>query len=404
MNTELLHRAVAEFGSPLYLYDAERIISNYRKFENAFDVKDLRIHYACKALNNSGILKLFKELGAGLDCVSINEVKLGLAAGFTPDKILFTPNNISVDEYEEAIDLGVRLNVDNLVFLEHIGINHPNVPVCIRINPHIMAGGRHNISVGHIDSKFGISIHQMPFTRRLVEKLNINVEGIHVHTGSDILDSNVFIKTANIIYELVQDFDTVKFIDLGSGFKVKYHPNDLDTDIERFGSEFSKSFNEFCERTGKDYTLRFEPGKYMTSESGYFLAKVNLVKHTTSCVFVGIDSGFNHLIRPMFYDSYHDIINISNPAGPKNIYNVVGYICEADTFATDRILNEVRKDDILAFKNAGAYCFTMSSNYNSRFRPAEVLLHHGELHLIRQRETMEDLTKNLVDVDVTGWV
>ena len=403
MNTEILKRAVAEHGAPLYLYDAERIITKYQNFVTAFDVKHLGIHYACKALSNSGVLKLFKELGSGLDCVSINEIKLGLAAGFEPNKILFTPNNVSVAEYEEAITLGVRLNVDNLTFLEYIGINHPNVPVCIRINPHIMAGGNHNISVGHIDSKFGISIHQMPMTRRLVKKLNINVEGIHVHTGSDILDSGVFVRTADIIYDIVQDFDTVKFIDFGSGFKVKYHPTDLDTDIVKFGKLFSKSFNDFCKKMGKDYTLRFEPGKYMTSEAGYFLTKVNLIKHTTSCVFVGVDTGFNHLIRPMYYDSYHHIENISNPDGDKNIYNVVGYICESDTFATDRILNEVRKDDILSFHNAGAYCFTMASNYNSRVRPAEVLVNKGEIHLIRKRETMDDLTRNLVDVDVTGW-
>ncbi|NQY66495.1 MAG: diaminopimelate decarboxylase [Flavobacteriales bacterium] len=403
MNSEILLQAAGEFDSPLYVYDAEQIISNYKNFENAFNVKSLEIHYACKALSNPSVLKLFKELGAGLDCVSINEVKLGLSAGFEPNDILFTPNNISIAEYEEAITLGVRLNVDNLTMLEYMGINHPSIPVCVRINPHIMAGGNQNISVGHIDSKFGISIHQMPLAKRLVAKLNINVIGIHVHTGSDILDSNVFVQTADIIYDIVEQFDTVKFIDFGSGFKVKYHPNDLHTDIEAFGKKFSKSFNEFCERTGKDYTLQFEPGKYMTSESGYFLAKVNLVKQTTACVFVGIDTGFNHLIRPMFYDAYHDIENISNPNGDKNIYNVVGYICESDTFATDRMLNEVRKDDILAFKNAGAYCFTMASNYNSRFRPAEVLLHKGKLHLIRERETMEDLTKNLVDVDVSRW-
>ncbi len=400
MENASLINAAEQYGSPLYVYDADQMKNNYKQFTQAFDVKKLKVHYACKALNNQSVLKLFKSLGSGLDCVSIEEVQIGLHAGFSPEDILFTPNNISTEEYEEALALGVKINVDNLYTLEYFGMKHPEVPIYIRINPHLMAGGNQNISVGHIDSKFGISIHQVPNIERIVKKLNINVMGVHVHTGSDILDADIFIKAAELVFSVVEKFDTVTHIDFGSGFKVAYKPEDLHTDIEAFGKKFSRAFNEFCSRQGKDYTLEFEPGKYMVSNAGYFVAKANLVKQTTSCTFIGLNTGFNHLIRPMFYNAYHHIENISNPGGEQKVYNVVGYVCETDSFALDRIIPEVRKGDYLVFKNAGAYCATMASNYNSRPRPAEVLFHNNQCHLIRRRETVEDLLSTQMEADL----
>ena len=400
MENASLMKATESYGSPFYVYDANQMIVNYKQFTRAFKVDKLKVHYACKALNNQAVLKLFKSVGAGLDCVSIEEVHLGLHAGYTPEDILFTPNNISTEEYEEARKLGVKINVDNLYTLEYFGINHPDVPIYIRINPHLMAGGNQNISVGHIDSKFGISIHQVPNIERIVKKLNIDVMGVHVHTGSDILDVDIFIKAAELVFNVVEKFDSVTHIDFGSGFKVAYKPDDLHTDISAFGKKFSKSFNDFCSRQGRKYTLEFEPGKYMVSNAGYFIAKTNLIKQTTSCTFIGLDTGFNHLIRPMFYNAYHYIENLSNPKGEKKVYNVVGYVCETDSFASDRIIPEVRKGDLLVFKNAGAYCSTMASNYNSRPRPAEVLFYKGRNHLIRRRETMEDLLSTQVDVEI----
>ncbi|MEP0984787.1 diaminopimelate decarboxylase [Ekhidna sp.] len=400
MKNASLIKAVENFGSPLYVYDGNQMMENYKQFTNAFKVNKLKVHYACKALNNQSVLKLFKSLGAGLDCVSIEEVHLGLHAGYNSDDILFTPNNISTEEYEQAISLGVKINVDNLYTLEYLGINHPELPIYIRINPHLMAGGNQNISVGHIDSKFGISIHQVPNIERIVKKLNINVMGVHVHTGSDILDADIFIKAAELVFSVVEKFDTVTHIDFGSGFKVAYKPDDLHTNISSFGKKFSKSFNEFCERQGKEYTLEFEPGKYMVSNAGYFIAKANLIKQTTSCTFIGLDTGFNHFIRPMFYNAYHHIENLTNPKGEKKVYNVVGYVCETDSFASDRIVPEVRKNDLILFKNAGAYCSTMASNYNSRPRPAEVMILDGKAHLIRRRETIEDLLSTQVEAEI----
>jgi len=393
-------RICEEYHNPVYVYDAAQIQKNYEAFSSAFDVKNLNIHYACKALNNRAILKLFKFFGAGLDCVSIGEIQLGLRAGFDPQEILFTPNNISESEYEEAIGLGVKINVDSLHMLEYFGINHPELPIYIRVNPHLMAGGNQQISTGHIDSKFGISIHQIPNAERIVKRFNIHVQGIHVHTGSDILDPDIFIRAAELVFSVVEKFDTVTHIDFGSGFKVAYKEGDLYTDLQDLGRKFSASFNTFCEKMGREYTLEFEPGKYMVSNAGYFAVQANLIKQTTSCTFVGLNTGFNHLIRPMFYGAHHEIENISHPQGDKKVYSVVGYICETDTFALDRIIPEVRKGDILVFKNAGAYCFTMSSNFNSRLRPAEVLVKDGVAHLIRKREELEDLVRGEVDVEI----
>ncbi len=391
---------VEKYDAPLFVYDAEHIKRQYDRFVSSFKVPSLKVHYACKALSNINILRLFNEWGAGIDCVSINEVRLALKAGFSETDILFTPNNISTDEMEQAIAKGVKINVDNLSMLEYIGLRHPKLPICIRINPHLMAGGHNKISVGHINSKFGISIHQVPLIKRIVKRYQIKVEGIHLHTGSDILDPDTFLMAADVIFEVVRQIPGVDFIDFGSGFKVKYRPSDLETDIEAFGAVFSKKFNQFVQEIKRPLTLRFEPGKYLVSEAGYFLARANVIKQTTACTFVGLDTGFNHLVRPMFYGSYHEIYNISNlKSVTKKLYTVSGYICETDTFAVDRILPEVRQGDILMFCNAGAYGFEMSSNYNSRLRPAEVILRDGRAYLARKRECFEALLANQVLID-----
>ncbi len=389
-----------EFGCPLYVYDAEKIASQYHRLTNAFSkVEKLRINYAVKALSNIAILQLLKQIGAGLDTVSIQEVQLGLYAGFTPDKIIYTPNGVSFEEIEEAASLGVQINIDNLSVLEHFGTKHPKIPVCIRINPHVMAGGNSNISVGHIDSKFGISIHQMPHILRIVENTRMHINGIHMHTGSDILDIEVFLYAAEILFEVAKHFKTLDFLDFGSGFKVPYHKGDIETNIEEFGKKLSKRFIAFEKEYNRPLTLTFEPGKFLVSEAGFFLAKVNVVKQTTSTVFASIDSGFNHLIRPMLYGSQHFIENISNPKGKERFYTVVGYICETDTFANNRRIAEIKEGDILCFRNAGAYCFAMASNYNSRYKPAEVLWKNGKGILIRERETFEDLINKQIKLE-----
>lgn len=389
---------VEQYGSPLYVYDTAIIERQYKRMASAFDVPDLRINYACKSNTNINILKFLYKQGAGLDAVSIQEVKLGLKAGFQPDRIMFTPNCVALDELLQAVELGVRVNIDNISMLEQLGHEHPDVPVGIRINPHIMAGGNSKISTGHIDSKFGISIHQLPHILKVVEATGIKIEGLHMHTGSDILDANSFLLASDILLNTAVHFPHLDYVDFGSGFKVPYKENDIETDIEEVGERISERFNQFIKDYGKTVSLIFEPGKFLVSQAGYFFVKVNVVKPTPSTVFLGVDSGLNHLIRPMFYGSYHNIKNISRPNGKPRIYNVVGYICETDTFGTNRKIAEAQEGDVLCMYNAGAYSFSMASNYNSRFRPAEVLVHEGKSHLVRRRETMEDILRNQLEV------
>ncbi|OUR96094.1 diaminopimelate decarboxylase [Flavobacteriales bacterium 33_180_T64] len=401
MKQNTLLQIAKDYESPVYVYDTEKIKFQYKRLTAAFGkVKQLKLNYAVKALSNISVLKLFNQLGSGLDTVSIQEVQLGLKAGFKPEQIIFTPNGVSLLEIEKATNLGVQINIDNLSILEQFGTKHPKTPVCIRINPHVMAGGNTNISVGHIDSKFGISIHQIPHLLRIIENTKMTINGIHMHTGSDILDIDVFLYASEILFDTAKKFKNLDFIDFGSGFKVPYNAGDIETNIEELGEKLSQRFNAFCKTYGKQLTLAFEPGKFLVSEAGYFLTKVNVVKQTTSTVFAQVDSGFNHLIRPMLYGSQHEIINISNPNGRKRFYSVVGYICETDTFANNRRINEITEDDILAFKNTGAYCYSMASNYNSRYRPAEILWHNKKAHLIRKREIFDDILRNQVEVEL----
>ncbi len=401
MENNFLISLTKKYESPLYVYDADKIINQYKRLTNAFStVKKLKINYAMKALSNISILKIFKSLGAGLDTVSVQEVQLGLKAGFKAKDIIFTPNGVSLEEIEQAMKLGVQINIDNLSVLEQFGQKYPKVPVCIRINPHIMAGGNSKISVGHIDSKFGISIHHLPLVHRVVKNTDMLINGIHMHTGSDIYDIDAFLRATEILFDAALDLKDLEYIDFGSGFKVPYKEDDIQTDIEELGLKLSKRFNEYCKSTGKDLTLMFEPGKYLVSEAGKFLTNVNIVKQTTSTVFASVDSGLNHLIRPMFYDAYHHIENISNPTGKERFYTVVGYICETDTFGSNRRISEIKEGDILSFSNAGAYAISMASNYNSRYRPAEVLVYQGKDYLIRERETIEDLIYKQVEIDI----
>ena len=399
-NAQLI--TIAEnYGSPVYIYDAATIEQQYQKLTSAFQHCNAKFFYACKALSNINILQLIHNIGSNLDCVSINEVQLGLKAGFTPQQIIFTPNCVDFSEIEAAKDLGVHINIDNMSILEQFGNKFGNsYPVCIRINPHIMAGGNMKISTGHIDSKFGISIHQLRHIQRVVKSTGLIVHGLHMHTGSEIKDIEVFIRSLDILLDIAHDFPNLIFLDLGSGFKVPYQDGDYSTDLVTLARRVKETFDAFEAEYKRTFEIWFEPGKFLVSESGTLVVKANVVKQTTATTFVGINSGFNHLIRPMFYDAYHKISNLSAPDGAERIYTVVGHLCETDTFAWDRKINEVHEGDYLAFHNTGAYGFEMSSSFNSRCRPAEVLVYHDETYLIREREEFKDLLHKQVECNL----
>ncbi len=390
-----------QFGTPLYVYEGDKIVSQLKSLKTAFSDADVKVKYAAKALTNLSILKLIRKHGAGIEVVSLEEAHIAMRAGFPSSEIVFTPSGVDFSEIIAGVSLGLAINIDSLSALQKFGEKYKDTFPCgIRINPHIMAGGNYKISTGHSNSKFGISIFQLPQIRQLVDKYGIQVQGLHVHTGSEITETDIFLKMAEILFSVAGDFRDLMYIDFGSGFKVAYKEGDMVTNVYDVGLKLSKIFNEFCAGYGRKLELWIEPGKYVVSEAGLLFVQSNVVKATPTVTFVGVNSGLNHLLRPMMYEAYHHIVNISNPSGPLKMYTIVGYICETDTFGADRKLHEVREGDILAIKNAGAYGFSMASNYNSRLRPPEVLIINGEAKLIRERETLEDLLRRQVEVDV----
>jgi diaminopimelate decarboxylase len=388
-----------QFGTPLYVYDADKITEQYQKLTTAFKDSNTVFFYACKALTNINILKHIRSLGANVDCSSINEVKLALHAGFPSQRILYTSNGIGFDEIEEAQSLGVIINIDSLSNLEKFGKKYGHsYPVGVRLRPNIMAGGNLKISTGHDKSKFGIPVDQTDKVLALVAQYDLHIADLHIHTGSEIKDVDVFVRGIGILFDLIPKFKELQFIDLGGGFKVPYKDGDAETDIQKLADKVATAFANHPNPGGRPLQVWFEPGKFLVSESGYFITKVNVLKETDAATFVSVDSGFNHLIRPMFYDAYHRIENVSNPDGAPKKYSVVGNICETDTFAWDRTINEVHEGDYLVFYNAGAYGFEMSSNFNSRYKPAEVLVKDGQSHLIRRRDQFEDLLRNQIEL------
>lgn len=389
-----------EFGTPVYVYHAEKISEQYQKLKNAFAGQDVVIFYASKALTNLNVLHYIRSIGANVDCSSINEVKLAIHAGFTPDKILYTSNGIAFSEIEEAKELGVHINIDSLSNLEKFGKKFGHTyPVGIRLRPNILAGGNLKISTGHEKSKFGIPVDQVGQMVECVERNNLFIKGLHIHTGSEIGDVDVFIKGIAKLADIIPHFRELEYIDLGGGFKVPYKDEDTETDITSLAKEVKNAFENNPNIENRHFQIWFEPGKFLVSAAGYFITEVNVLKKTSSTVFAGVNSGFNHLIRPMFYNSYHRIENISNPNARKEKYTVVGNICETDTFATDREINEIREGDFLVFYNAGAYGFEMSSNFNSRLKPSEVLVKDGRPYLVRRRDVFEDLLRNQVIIN-----
>ena len=389
--------AAQEFGTPLYVYNADNITAQYQKLTTAFAKTDTKFFYACKALTNINILKHIKSIGCNVDCSSINEAKLALLAGFEPSNVLYTSNGIHFSEIEEAQSMGIHINIDSLSNLEKFGkkFGH-SYPVGIRLRPNIMAGGNIKISTGHDKSKFGIPADELNKILDVVNTYNLHIQNLHIHTGSDIKDVDVFVKGIEVLFDIIPHFKELKSVDLGGGFKVPYKDGDGETDMVLLAQKVKEAFDNHPNPNGNPLQVWFEPGKFLVSAAGYLITQVNVIKETPNTVFAGVNSGFNHLIRPMFYDAFHQIENISNPDGAEKIYTITGNICETDTFARDRKMPEVREGDLLIFKNAGAYGFEMSSNFNSRYKPAEVLVKDGKAMLIRKRDTFDDLLRNQI--------
>ena len=387
-----LNAAAQSFGTPLYVYHAEKIEQQYQNLLTHFSATQTRFFYACKALTNIHILKVIKNIGCNIDCSSINEVKLALHVGFSPNNILYTSNSVGFDEIVTAVELGVNVNIDSLSNLEKFGQKFgASKAVGVRIRPDVMAGGNLKISTGHDKSKFGIPVAQLEALKLIQEKYQINIRTLHIHTGSEIKDVAVFMKSAEVFDVLLPHFPTVEVLDFGGGFKVPYEPGEQGTDMASLGKKVNKAMEQLSEKYGRSLTAWFEPGKYMVSEAGFFISKVNVLKTSGDRIFAGLNTGLNHLIRPMFYDAYHHIDNLTSPEKPTKQYAVVGNICETDTFAWDRAIPAIEEGDLLVFYNAGAYGYEMASNYNARFKPAQVLYQNSEVKLISRADQFEDL-------------
>ncbi len=399
---ERLLATVEEFGAPLYVYDGDKIGQKLSELKNAFTGVKLRVKYACKANTNLSVLSLIRSLGGEVDVVSPQEMHLALKAGFTASQITFTSSGVSFEEIEECVAHGVLVNIDNLSTLEKFGKKYGNsIPVFIRIRPNVEGGGNLKISTGHGNSKFGIPVEQKEQILDLVNQYNLNIVGLHQHTGSDIKDGSTFLAAAKVIFDLATSFKDLKYLDFGGGFKVSYKEGDATTDMQDLGAKLGDAFKSFCNSYGRDLELWFEPGKFLVSESGYLLAEVNVVKNNPNGTLLGLNTGLNHLLRPMMYDAFHDVVNLSKIGNDADsLYDIVGYMCETDDIAKNRTLPKTEEGDIIAIKNAGAYGFSMSSNYNSRFRPAEVLLYQDKMHLVRERETMDDIIKNQILIEL----
>lgn len=411
-----------EFGTPLYVYDAELIDRQVSSFKNAFKGIDVKLKYAAKSCTNISILKYMKGLGLGLNTVSIQEVHMGLSLGYKADEMVFTPNIVEFEEIRQAVDLGVPVNIENLQNLESFGKHYgKSVGCCIRLNPNLVDEVKHadvsgidfgavnkehyaeidekQVASWHNQSKFGISLTQFDQLIKIIDKYDIQIDGIHLHSSHVILNKEVFIKGVQIVFEIVKRFPNVKYVDFGGGIMVKHHKDDVVIELDEIGPLFKKEYEKLCKELDRKIEVWFEPGRYLISEAGYLLTKAVVLKSNGYINFVGVDTGFNHLLRPMMYDAYHEILNISNSKAKLMKYNVVGNLCEIDNLATHRMLNEVRVNDLLLIKNAGAYGFSMSSNYNSRYKPAEVFVHNKNAHLIRERQKYDDLLKNQIEIE-----
>ena len=389
-----------KYGSPFYLYSGDEMLENYRELKSAFHWEKVSIMYACKALTNTNVLKLFKSLGSGLDAVSTEEIQIAKMAGFAGRDIIFTPSMVGPEDYDFAVQEGVRVNVGDLAALEYMASTYPDYPLCVRINPHVYAGGHEKISVGHEHSKFGISIYQLEDILQIAKKGGVRIEGLHMHAGSDIQNDNHYLRAIDVLFEVAESFSELKYIDIGSGFKIPYHQMENPSDLRKIAAHVKARVDQLSGILNREIELLLEPGKLLVSNAGYFVARVNVVKPSARKIFLGVNTGFNHFVRPMLYNAHHEIINLSKPRADKLSYEVVGYICETDTFARERIINRAEAGDVLAFCNAGAYGFNMSSNYNSKLRTPEVLVFRGKDYLIRRRETLDDLLSTMVDQEL----
>lgn len=391
-----------DYGTPLYAIDEMRVRENYQRVHKAFssEYSDFKIFYAAKANTNLAVMRILEQEGSSIDAVSPGEIYTALLAGFEPERILYTGNNVTTEELKFALDAGVRINLDSLSMLERLAElpGAEGTKISFRVNPMVGAGHHDHCITGGELSKFGIMEHEAVEVYEKAQDLGFIPVGIHTHIGSGILDPEPFKLAVQVLMDVagrVHKDAGVKFefIDFGGGLGIPYTPEEPQLEIEKFAQEIVALYKDKLYEHGIDNpTMCIEPGRYIVGDASYLLTRVNTVKQSYR-KFIGVDAGFNTLLRPTMYGSYHHILVANKPeAEATQTVDVAGNICESgDLFARDRPLPEIREGNVLAIMNAGAYSISMASQYNSRPLPGEVLVRDGEAEVIRERETFADL-------------
>lgn len=385
-----------KYGTPVYVYDEDVIRNKYRELAESFSYPKVKIYYAAKANTNIRLLEILREEGAGIDAVSPGEILAAFKAGFRAEQIMFTSTSVTDDEMKFAISRKVLVNVDSISQLERYGKMNPGSRVCIRINPAVGAGHHDHVITGGPDSKFGIWVGDLDKAVAVANKYQLRVAGLHQHIGSGILDVGKFINAIGVILAAAKNFPSLDFVDFGGGIGVPYSPEQQPIGILKLGEQISAILSSFVKNYGNEITFIFEPGRYLVAEAGALLCTVSAIKATPKHKFIGVNTGFNHLIRPMAYGSYHPIINISNAeADEKSSEKVIvaGNLCESgDVFTIgDRSMPALKEGDVLAIMVAGAYGYSMASNYNTRPKPAEILVSGKKMSVIRAAEKVAEL-------------
>ena len=395
----LLKQIVATYGTPTYVYDLDRIRSQFQYLKDALPWPRLTICYAMKANYNIHVLKCLEKIGAGIDAVSPGDLLMALECGFDLSRIIYTANNMTDEEADTVAGTGVLMNIDSLSRLEKMARKYPGTRMALRFNPEVVDGEHDNIKTGGALTKFGILLEDAKKAASVAKQYNIQIVGLHEHTGSGLVNPDSILNAMKNMMTIADkaQFPDLEFLDFGGGFKVPYRENELRIDYKQMGKKIAGLFSRFCRTYGREMRLIFEPGKFLTAQAGTLLVEVNTIKQNRTRTICGTNSGFPQLIRPMFYGAYHHIENISNPGGSPQKYDICGNICETgDLFAKDRKVSDIREGDILAIQDAGAYCYAMGGVYNLRPMPAEIIIDGNDFYLSRKRQSPDELVRSIL--------
>lgn len=388
------------YGSPLYVYDEQVLRRRCREMKNLVTGVPFGVSYSAKANSNLALLRIVHEEGLEADAMSPGEIYLEQQAGFAPDQIFYIGNNVSADEMRYAVAHGVTVSVDSLAQLELYGRVNPGGEVAVRFNPGVGVGHHAKVVTGGKKTKFGVQAEFAPQVKEICARHRLRLVGVNQHLGSLFLEPEQYLGGVRNFLTIAAQFEGLRFIDLGGGFGVPYKPEEHRLDLGRLSAALNAEFQKFRAEYGADVRLKTEPGRYVVAECGVLLGTVQAVKENYGHTYIGTDIGMNVLMRPVLYDSWHEVTLLGREDEPATDapVTVVGNICESgDILARDRMLPAAKEGDILAVSNAGAYGYSMASGYNCRLRPAEVLRGaDGHYRLIRRRDTLEDLMRGFV--------